>query len=98
MSTQTYAVIDPSNTIINIVVYDSSIEPPVPYPPNILVKCDASVGLNNGWTYVNGEFIAPPVIPAPEPLPSVTPTLSELQAQMAQIQAHMSTLMAVPSS
>lgn len=98
MSTQTYAVIDPSNTIVNIVVYDSTEEPPAPYPPNILVKCDTSVGLNNGWTYVNGEFIAPIIVPAPEPLPSVLPTLAELQAQMAQLQAHMSTLLAQPSS
>jgi len=51
-------------------------------------------GVNNGWTYVDGQFVLPSVLPSvlPAVLPSVLPTIAELQAQMAQIQAHISAL------
>jgi hypothetical protein len=53
-------------------------------------------GVNNGWTYVDGQFVAPSVIPSV--LPAVLPSIAELQAQMAQIQAHLSALVANGSS
>ena len=95
---QHYAVIDASNNIINKIVYAVGDIPPNPhpcYPDHTIIAIAHHVGMQvDGWTYVNGEFIAPPLQPVPEPLPSATPTLSELQAQMAQIQMHMSTLLA----
>ena len=95
---QHYAVIDASNNIINKIVYAVGDIPPNPhpcYPDHTIIAIAHHVGMqSDGWTYVNGEFIAPPPPPVPEPLPSATPTLSELQAQMAQIQMHMSTLLA----
>jgi hypothetical protein len=54
----------------------------VKYPSN-------GAGVNNGWTYKDGEFVAP--IPVPVPLP-VLPTISSLQAQMQAIQAQLSTI------
>ena len=97
MSLQNYAVIDSSNNIIGVVLYPIDVTPPNPepnYPNHTLIPC-GSIGLQqDGWTYVDGQFIAPPPQPVPEPLPSATPTLSDLQAQMAILQAHMSTLLA----
>ena len=95
---QHYAVIDSSNNIINKIVYGVGDIPPNPhpcYPDHTIIAVANNVGMQvDGWTYVNGEFIAPPLQPVPEPLPSAVPTLSELQAQIALIQAHMSTLLA----
>jgi len=98
---QNYAIIDPSNTILSIAVYAVDDVPPNPHPtfPDCtFVPCSTIVGSNrDGWTYVNGEFIAPPIVPM-EPIITPTPTMAELQAQMAQLQAHMMALMAQSSS
>ena len=55
-------------------------------------------GVNNGWTYVDGQFVAPIPSVIPAVLPSALPSIAELQAQMAQIQAHLSALVANGSS
>ena len=99
---QNYAIIDPSNNIVNIVVYAVGDIPPNPhpvYPDCTFVACSDIGKQCDGWTYVNGEFIAPPIVSI-EPIAFIlpTPTLAELQAQMAQIQAHMSALLANGSS
>lgn len=64
MSTiQRYALINPSNNnILNIVLFDSTIEPPSPESGEIYVKCGDTVGTN--WTYANGNFTAPSQIPS----------------------------------
>jgi len=55
----TYAIIDSTNTVINIVVWDGL--PPWTPPQDciaIAIPKDSSGGI--GWTYLDGEFIAPP--------------------------------------
>ena len=95
MSIDYYAIINASNTIVNKVIYYPPNSPPNPhpaYPDCTFIKTTAEVGMScDGWTYVNGEFIAPPIVPI-EPIIIPTPTMADLQAQMAQIQMHMSTL------
>lgn len=101
MSIEYYAIIDASNAIINKVIYFAPDCPPDPhpaYPDCTFVKTTAEVGMScDGWTYVNGEFVAPPIVPV-EHVPVPTPTLADLQAQMATLQAHMSTLLGQPSA
>jgi hypothetical protein len=59
-----YAIIDGVN-VINIIDYDTAPNNPPPgfESPIIAVQSDTA---SPGWTYVNGQFIAPPV---PEPTP-----------------------------
>jgi len=62
--TQRYAIIDGIN-VINVVDYDTppSNPPPGFEAPIIAVQSDTA---SIGWTYVDGQFIAPPT-PAPTP-------------------------------
>ena len=62
--TQRYAIIDGIN-VINVIDYDTppSNPPPGFEVPIIAVQNDTA---SPGWTYVNGQFVAPPV-PAPTP-------------------------------
>jgi hypothetical protein len=66
-----YAIIDATNTAINVVVWDG--KPPWA-PPNgciaVAIAKGSSAGI--GWTYANGQFIAPPQ-PDPEPVVELTP-------------------------
>ena len=64
----TYAIIDATTTVINIVIWDGL---PPWTPPQDCIAVAIPVGSNAGigWTYVGGEFIAPP---PPEPEPEVT--------------------------
>ena len=65
-----YAIIDATNTVINAVVWDG--KPPWAPPENciaVAIPKDSSAGI--GWTYVNGQFIAPPQ-PEPEPVVELT--------------------------
>jgi len=59
----TYAIIDATTTVINIVVWDG--KPPWA-PPKGCTAVPIPEGNNAGigWTYANGEFIASP---EPEP-------------------------------
>ena len=55
----TYAIIDLTGIVINIVVWDGL--PPWTPPQNciaVAIPKDSSAGI--GWTYLDGEFIAPP--------------------------------------
>jgi hypothetical protein len=59
----TYAVIDTTTTVINIVIWDGQ----PPWEPGdgqiaVVIPENSSAGI--GWTYVDGGFIAPP---EPEP-------------------------------
>ena len=57
----TYAIIDASTLVINIVVWDGL--PPWTPPDDciaVAIPKDSSAGI--GWTYTNGEFIAPPEV------------------------------------
>jgi hypothetical protein len=66
-----YAIIDATNTVINVVVWDG--KPPWAPPQDciaVAIPKDSSAGI--GWTYANGEFIAPPQ-PEPEPVIELTP-------------------------
>jgi hypothetical protein len=72
-----YAIIDATNTVINTVVWDG--KPPWA-PPQDCTAVAIAKGSNAGigWTYVDGEFIAPP---QPEPEPVVELTAAEKLAQ-----------------
>ena len=62
--TQRYAIIDGIN-VINVIDYDEQpLNPPPGFEtPIIAVQSDTA---SIGWTYVDGQFISPPV-PAPTP-------------------------------
>ena len=62
--TQRYAIIDGVN-VINVIDYDEQPSNPPPgfESPIIAVQSDTA---GPGWTYVDGQFIAPPT-PAPTP-------------------------------
>ena len=74
-----YAIIDVTNTVINVVVWDG--KPPWT-PPNgciaVAIPKGSSTGI--GWTYVDGEFIAPPQ-PEPKPAPPAPLTPAEKLAK-----------------
>jgi hypothetical protein len=54
-----YAVIDATTLVINIVVWDG--KPPWTPPQDcIAVAIPEGSNAGIGWTYVGGEFIAPP--------------------------------------
>jgi hypothetical protein len=55
--TMRYAVIDSSQTVVNAIAWDgkSRWQPP---SECVVVEMPETAGI--GWTYVNGEFIAPP--------------------------------------
>ena len=67
-----YAIIDSTNTVINVVVWDGE-SPWTPSQDCIVVAIpeDSSAGI--GWTYVDGEFIAPPRPEPPAPSAPLTP-------------------------
>jgi hypothetical protein len=67
-----YAIIDSTNTVINVVVWDG--KPPWTPPDGciaVAIPKDSSAGI--GGTYVDGEFIAPPQPEPPAPPASLTP-------------------------
>jgi hypothetical protein len=53
-----YAVVDPNNVVVNVVLWDeaSGWRPP---EEHIIVKAE-DVLCDIGWTHDNGNFIAPP--------------------------------------
>jgi hypothetical protein len=58
----TYAIIDATTTtVINIVVWDG-LPPWTPPSGCIAVVIPKGSNAGIGWTYVNGEFIAPPEV------------------------------------
>jgi hypothetical protein len=66
-----YAIIDSTNTVINVVVWDG--KPPWTPPDGciaVAIAKGSSAGI--GWTYIDGEFVAPPQ-PEPEPVVELTP-------------------------
>jgi hypothetical protein len=67
-----YAIIDSTNTVINVVVWDG--KPPWT-PPDDCIAVAIPDGSNTGigWTYVDGEFIAPPQPEPPAPPAPLTP-------------------------
>lgn len=54
-----YAIIDATNIVINVIVWDGL---PPWTPPSGCIAVEIPEGNNAGigWTYVDGEFIAPP--------------------------------------
>lgn len=68
-----YALLDNNNIIINVIVLtDESNYTPPEELTLIQIPADTAAGI--GWTYTNGQFIAPPT---PEPVP---PTLEQQRA------------------
>jgi hypothetical protein len=69
----TYALINAAGLVVNVILLDD----PTDYTPpsgQRLIKIPAGTAAGIGWTYVNGQFIAPP---DPEPVP---PTPDEQRA------------------
>ena len=99
----TYCVVNPEGFIVNRLSYNTEDTVPTPHPCYPDCQIILSTGVEQiGWTYVDGAFQSPPIDPnSPPPPPESTvapaPTLSDLQSQMAQLQAHMSTLMGASS-
>jgi hypothetical protein len=94
MSVQHYAVIDSSGTIVNKIVYKIGDVPPNPHPchPNhSIVPCDESTGQHSdGWTYINGKFVAPPkrepILTSSLPEPPPTKEQTDIAALKSDIQ------------
>jgi hypothetical protein len=96
-----YALINPSGDIVDIISYHKDVIPPNPNPnPQyancIAVPCNNTIGPSrDGFRYVNGEFIAPPlpetILPPLPPTPVAT--ISDLQAQMNAIQTQLNILL-----
>ena len=55
----TYAIIDATTLVINIVIWDG-LPPWTPSQDCIAVVIPEGSSAGIGWTYVDGEFIAPP--------------------------------------
>ena len=73
----TYAIIDAATIVINVVIWDG--KPPWAPPQDcmaVAIPKGNSAGI--GWTYANGQFIAPP---QPEPKPTVELTPAEKLAK-----------------
>ena len=87
---QDYAEIDGDGIVLNLFRLT---QPTILYNGNRTILSTGN-GLGIGWKYVDGQFInpnPPPVISQPIIMPPA-PTLSELQAQIVQLQMHISTL------
>lgn len=102
MATQNYAVIDPFNKVINVVVYDAGIILPdvnPNYPDCTFVACN-NPQVGSGWMYINGEFLGPPPSieqqqqPQPQALQQSQPTPStpSTELNLANIQEQMAKL------
>lgn len=87
---QRAALVDSNNIVQNVVVYqDGDIFPEGLTPVILGVTEVVSIGhIHNGDTTFTDPN--PPVVVEPEPAPQ--PTLAELQAQLAQITAHINAL------
>jgi hypothetical protein len=57
----TYAIIDATTSVINTVVWDG-LPPWTPPEGCIAVVLPEGSSVSIGWTYVDGEFIAPPEV------------------------------------
>jgi hypothetical protein len=71
-----YAIVDANNLVTNVILWDG--EPSWKPPADCItaqIPADSVAGV--GWSYVDGEFVAPPqeVLPAIEadPIPELTP-------------------------
>jgi hypothetical protein len=73
-----YAIIDGIN-VINVIDYDEQPSNPPPgfEEPIIAIQNDTA---SPGWTYVDGQFIAPPTPPTPPPTPEQLITLCKFTA------------------
>lgn len=67
-----YAIIDDTNTVINAVVWDG-LPPWTPSQGCMAVAIPKGNSAGIGWTYVNGQFIAPPQPEPPAPPAPLTP-------------------------
>lgn len=90
-----YAVIDGQN-VVNVIMWDGSETPnetsATPFRDSfgqsILVELPHGSQVGPGWTYVGGQFVAPPVAPPP-PM-----TAGEAQAMKTNLIAHASVMIA----
>ena len=55
MTIQNYAIVDATNTVINVIAYDG-VSPYTPPTGTTLVQSDVAA---IGWTYANGIFTNP---------------------------------------
>jgi len=84
-----YALVNnTNNTVENVIHWDGTT--PWEAPAGHTVVNIQGQGVGIGYTYVNGTFTAPPA-PALETAPA-TPTIEQLQAQLAALQAQIAAL------
>lgn len=70
MSAQPYALIDATGAVVNVILADSTFQP----PSGETMEPIGTSGAGIGWTYSNGAFVAPP---------TPIPTLAEAQSAQA---------------
>ena len=68
MNMNTYAIIDATTTVINVVTWDG-LPPWTPPQDCIAVEIPEGSNAGIGWTYVDGEFIAPTTSEVERPAP-----------------------------
>lgn len=64
----TYAVVNSSNLVINIILWDGQ-SPWFPPDGCVAIKIPENVPVTIGWSYIDGQFVPPP---EPEPVPPST--------------------------
>lgn len=88
-----YAIID-GQKVVNVIEYETPPSHPISGLDSHLIAIQSDIA-GPGWTYVNEQFVAPPASIMP-PMPTIsTPTLAELQAQLATITAQINALAGV---
>ena len=85
-----YAIID-GQKVVNVIEYETPPSHPIPGLDSHLIAIQSDIAGPN-WDYINEQFIAPPSPPAPSILVAPTPTLEELQKQLATITAQINNL------
>lgn len=76
-----YAIIDSSNTVCNVIEYDSTTDTWTPDSGHTVQPLTDGAGI--GWTFVSGAFVAPPYVPPVVDDATITAQILELQMQQA---------------
>ncbi len=73
----------------------SAIDPAALFNPALVWEPVNTSSVALGWLFANGSFSAPPIVTPPL---LITPSLSQLQAELATIQTQIAALSAAPTT